>query len=116
MNKFGKMLSADSSATLGTRAKNLADSAVLEVESFISNLKREKIKLENQINDLTDLGPENTYSLRPGGKDFDAAKWVRELHKTRMEISLKEVELEEAQAIYDEWFASEKEEPTKKGK
>jgi hypothetical protein len=115
MNKFGKMLSADSSATLGTRAKNLADSAVLEVEAFISNLKREKIKLENKINDLTDLAPENTYSLRPGGEDFDAAKWMKELHKTRMDIALKQVELEEAQAIYDEWFAPS-EETVKKGK
>jgi hypothetical protein len=105
MSKFITMLSADSTATLGNRAKNLAAAAVLEVESFISNLKREKINLENRINDLTDLAPENTYSLRPGSKDFDAAKWVRELHKTRMDIELKEVELEQAQAIYDEWFA-----------
>ena len=43
MSKFANMLSADSSATLGNRAKNLADSAVLEVESFIANLRKEKL-------------------------------------------------------------------------
>lgn len=105
MSKFANMLSADSSATLGNRAKNLADSAVLEVESFIANLRKEKLQLNSKLNDLTDLAPENTYSLRPGSADFNPAKWVRELHQTRMDIALKEVELAEAQAIYDEWFA-----------
>jgi len=107
MSKFAKMLSADSSATLGNRAKNLADSAVLEVESFIANLRKEKLQLNSKLNDLTDLAPENTYSLRPGSADFNPAKWVRELHQTRMDIALKEVELAEAQAIYDEWFSEE---------
>ncbi len=105
MSKFASMLSADSSATLGNRAKNLADSAVLEVESFIANLRKEKLQLNSKLNDLTDLAPENTYSLRPGSADFNPAKWVRELHQTRMDIALKEIELAEAQAIYDEWFA-----------
>jgi hypothetical protein len=105
MSKFAKMLSADSSATLGNRAKNLADSAVLEVESFIANLKKEKLQLTSKLNDLTDLAPENTYSLRPGSADFDASIWVKDLHRTKMEIALKEVELAEAQDIYDEWFA-----------
>lgn len=114
MSKFAKMLSADSSATLGTRAKNLADSAVLEVESFIANLRKEKLQLNTKLNDLTDLAPENTYSLRPGSKDFNAAKWVAELHKTKMDIALKEVELKEAQAIYDEWFGEEVESKGKK--
>ncbi len=107
MSKFANMLSADSSATLGNRAKNLADSAVLEVESFIANLRKEKLQLNSKLNDLTDLAPENTYSLRPGSADFNPAKWVRELHQTRMDIALKEIELAEAQAIYDEWFAEE---------
>lgn len=107
MSKFANMLSADSSATLGNRAKNLADSAVLEVESFIANLRKEKLQLNSKLNDLTDLAPENTYSLRPGSADFNPAKWVRELHQTRMDIALKEIELAEAQAIYNEWFAED---------
>lgn len=113
MSKFTSMLSADNSATLGRRAKDLAEATVIEVESFISNLRKEKLQLNTKLNDLTDLAPENTYSLRPGGADFNAAKWVAELHKTRMDLALKEIELAEAQAIYDEWFA---EEPTTKGK
>ena len=115
MSKFAKMLSADSSAVLGNRAKNLAESAVLEVDSFISNLRKEKLQLNSKINDLTDLAPENTFSLRPGSPDFDPAKWIAELHRTKMMLTLKEMEIQEAQDIYDEWFADE-EVPTKKGK
>ena len=70
--------------------------------------------MTNKILNLTDLGPENTYSLRPGAKDFDAKKWFAELHQCRMDVALKDVELEEAQAIYDEWFAEEAPTKTKK--
>lgn len=115
MSKFVNMLSADSNSTLGNRAKNLADSAVLEVESFIANLRKEKLQLNTKLNDLTDLAPENTYDLRPGGKNFDAGKWVAELHRVRMDLALKEVQLAEAQAIYDEWFAEDVA-PAKKAK
>ena len=105
MNKFESKLSAGNKEILSERAKNLSDEVVLEVESFISNLKRERIQLANKLNNLTDLGPDNTYSLRPGSSDFKAASWVKELHQTRMDLKLKTIELEEAQAIYDEWFA-----------
>ena len=114
MSKFVSMLSADSDSTLSKRAKNLAESAIIEVETFIQNLRKEKLQLNGKLNDLTDLAPENTYDLRPGGKNFDASKWVAELHKVRMDLALKDIELQEAQAIYDEWFAEEA--PAKKGK
>lgn len=104
MNKFQSKLSAGSKEVLSDRAKNLSDEVILEVETFISNLKREKIQLSNKINNLTDLGPDNTYSLRPGAKDFKASSWMKELHQSRMELKLKIVELEVAQDIYDEWF------------
>lgn len=105
MNKFVKMLSAGSKETLTVRAQGIANESVLEVETFIQDLKREKLQLVNKYNKLTDLAPDNKYSLRPGGDDFNAKTWVKELHTIRMEIAIKEEELVEAQAIYDEWFA-----------
>lgn len=103
-NKFVSMLSASNADIKETRAKTLSENTVLEVDSFINNLKREKSQLATRLTNLTDLAPDNTYSLRPGSKDFNAAQWVKELHKTRMDIKLKEIELAEAQSIYDEWF------------
>jgi hypothetical protein len=55
------------------------------------------------------LAPDNTYSLRPGSKDFDASRWMNELHDTKMEIKLKAIELEVANEIKNEWFVSENE-------
>jgi hypothetical protein len=107
MSKFVKTLSASNAEIKEARAKMLADTTVLEVESFVQALKKEKLELQNKLANLTDLAPDNTYSLRPGSKDFDAKLWVRELHSTKMEIALKEMELEEAQAIYNEWFGSD---------
>ncbi|MEN6292320.1 MAG: hypothetical protein ABFD07_09960 [Methanobacterium sp.] len=109
MSKFVNMLSASDSAIKETRAKQLAEDTVLEVDSFINNLKRELSKLNNKLTSLTDLAPDNTYSLRPGSKDFDASRWVNELHETKMEIKLKTIELEVASEIRNEWFTSEDE-------
>ena len=67
MSKFVSMLSADSDSTLSKRAKNLAESAIIEVETFIQNLRKEKLQLNGKLNDLTDLAPENTYDLRRWG-------------------------------------------------
>jgi hypothetical protein len=86
----------------------LADTTVLEVESFVQALKKEKLELQNKLANLTDLAPDNSYSLRPGSKDFNAKEWMLELHTTKMEIKLKDMELEVAQDIYNEWFGEEK--------
>jgi len=107
MSKFEKMISSSNSATLASRASDLAEDVVLELNSFINNLKKEKSKLKSTINKLTDLAPENTTSLRPGHPDFEPAKWVSELHQCRMDLALKEVELAEAEAIYNEYFGEE---------
>lgn len=105
VNKFASTLSSSNAEIKATRAQSLADTTVLEVESFIQNLKKEKLQLANKLNNLTDLAPDNSYSLRPGNKDFNAQAWIKELHTTRMDLKLKAVQLDEAQAIYDEWFA-----------
>ena len=107
MSKFVNMISASNSASLIKRADDLAEEVLLELNSFINGLKREKAQLKSKINKLTDLAPENTTSLRPGSADFEPSKWVKELHQCRMDLALKEVELEEAQAIYDEYFGEE---------
>lgn len=101
------MLSASDSAIKETRAKQLAEDTILEVDAFITALRRELSKLNNKLTSLTDLAPDNTYSLRPGSKDFDASKWMNELHETKMDRKLKGIELEVAMEIKNEWFDSE---------
>lgn len=107
MSKFVKTLSASDASIKTARAQMLADTTVLEVESLISGLKREVNQLKNRIVQLTDLAPDNTYSLRPGGKDYDPVKWVNQLHQTKLDLKLKEIELTEAESIKSEWFDDE---------
>jgi len=108
MSKFVKTLSASNQEIKEARAEMIAEETVIEVQQFVSNLKKEKLQLRNKITKLTDLAPDNSYSLRPGGKDFNAAKWVQELHQAKMDLKLKDIALAEAEAIMDEWFKDEK--------
>jgi len=108
MSKFVETLSASNQEIKEARAEMIAEETVIEVQQFVSNLKKEKLQLRNKITKLTDLAPDNSYSLRPGGKDFNAAKWVQELHQAKMDLKLKDIALAEAEAIMDEWFKDEK--------
>jgi hypothetical protein len=80
---------------------------------MVQNLKKEKLSLQNKIAQMTDLSPEETTSLRPGGKNFDAASWAKNLHTAKMQLKLKQIELDEATAIYDEWFGNTEAKVTK---
>jgi hypothetical protein len=104
MNKFAKTLSASDKSIKEARAQMLADTTILEVDAKVSGLKRELNTLKNKITQLTDLAPDNTYSLRPGGKDYNPVKWIEELHQTKMDLKLKTIELEIAEEIKKEWF------------
>ena len=104
-NKFVSTLTASDASIKATRAKQLSESASIETEALVSGLRREKLALESKISAMTDLAPDNSFSLRPGAPDFNAAKWVKELHEARMDLKLKQIELDEANSIYTEWFA-----------
>jgi hypothetical protein len=106
-NKFVATVSASDANIKSTRAANLGELASIEASTLVQNLKREKLSLENKIANMTDLSPETTFSLRPGGENFDAAKWVKELHKATMELKLKVIELTAAEEIFNEWFGTE---------
>ena len=75
---------------------------------MVQTLKKEKLALQSRINQMTDLAPETSDSLRPGSKDFNAAKWIKDLHTFKMQLKLKQIELDEAESIYTEWFGTAK--------
>lgn len=118
MNKFVNNLSASNSTIKQARAEAMAEETIIEVEGFVNNLRKERSRLNTLVTSLTDLAPDNAYSLRPGGKDFNASKWVADLHEAKMKLALKEIELSQAVAIHKEWFIEEIEiiEPAPKSK
>ncbi len=104
MSKFEKTLIRDGKEMKADRAADLAQTVQMEVEDLVRKLTKEKLALKSKINNLSDLGPENSYSLRPADKSFDAAKWVNSLHETKLDLKLKQVELDAAEEILKEWF------------
>ena len=106
MNKFVKTLSASDASIKETRAQILSEQVEIEASTLVQNLRKEKLQGQSKISQLTDLAPETNDSLRPGSKDFNASKWIKDLHTTKMQLKLKQIELDEAEAIYTEWFAA----------
>lgn len=102
--KFATQLAASDKNIKEARAGLLAKQAKRAAENKVRDLEDEVDSLETKILNLTDLAPDTTYSLRPGGKDFDAEGWVNKLHEAMLEIELKKIELAQAEAILGEWF------------
>ena len=109
MNKFEQILTRGSKGILEDRAKNLSAQANLEQKGLVSEKERLVLQLEQKLNTLVDIAPNSTTSLQPGGsgKNFDAQKWVSDLHSIQIQILEAKIELEVAQKTYDTWFGVE---------
>ena len=104
MNKFAKNLTKDAKGIKEQRAKILAEDTKNEQDDLVRNLNREKRELEITLLNLTDLSPDNTYSLKPGGDKFNAKTWVKEMQDTKIAILNKTVEIKTAEETLKEWF------------
>ena len=104
MSKFVSNLVKDAKGIKEQRAKILAEDTKNEQEDLVRRLTREKRDLEVKLLNLTDLSPDNTYSLKPGGDKFDAKSWVKEMQSTKIDILNKTIELQTAEETLKEWF------------
>lgn len=106
-NKFIKTLTQSDSNIKEKRALTLGTSVKIAQETIVNNLKRELNSLNHQMDKLVDLSPDYSFSLKPGGEDFDAENWASELQRIKLEIKIKEMELETAQETLEEWFTDD---------
>ncbi len=102
--KFYESLVASGDDVKGKRGELLVKSVKKAAKKKVDEIEEEIDALETTLLNLTDLGPENSYSLRPTAKGFDATKWIDEMFEAKVEIALKKVELEVAEGIVNEWF------------
>lgn len=109
MSKFVKNLVQDEVGIKQQRASILAEETKNCQEDLVRDLQREKRNLETKLLNLTDLSPDNTYSLKPGGESFSAQKWVKEMQDTKVKLMNIDIELEVAQNTLKEWFGNEQE-------
>jgi hypothetical protein len=103
-----KTLVASNSAIKEQRAQMLGNATLLEVETKLNNLKRDKSKIEETIANLSDLAPLNKQSLQVGGADFKAEAWVNDLFQAEIALMEKEIEIEVMEKLKAKWFTDEK--------
>lgn len=87
----------------GIMSRNAQRAQIAIIQEIQSRLDRED---ESELN-LTDLSPDNTYDLRPGGKDFTSANWTKELQNISVRKMEIEVEMVAAKANYKKWFGED---------
>ena len=104
VSKFVATLTSSNDGIKQQRANSLKLGTELEAKTLVQNLTRELLTIRNQIDKLSDLGPTTIMELTVGGVDFDATKWVKEMHDLKLDERVKVIELEAAEELYNEWF------------
>lgn len=104
MKKFQEIISDNTNASLKRRAAQISTSAEIAQQNLVNALKQEKTNIELKIAGLTDLAPDSTDSLRPGSKDWDAVKWVKDLQTAKQELYQIDIQLKLAEETFNEYF------------
>ena len=105
MNKFALQLSRTNSDLKAARAQSTASLVEIEQSNLSNNLYRDLVSKRNELEDLFDLGPDSTTSLRSPHRDFDATAWVRRVQDLKVEILDLEVRHKLASDTFNEWFS-----------
>lgn len=100
---LSSILSPDTNSIRLRRAESLVKKIGLEQRALINNLEREETDLASKLDDLADLAPNDTTSLRFGEKDFDAAKWVGEVQSTKERLETTKFKLKIARETLAEF-------------
>ena len=87
---------------LQRRASNEAKRLDLELTSVITNLERKVLETEAALDNILDLGPDDSTSLRPAA-GFDPTKIVQETLSLRYELLELCVRLDIARATRKDW-------------
>lgn len=104
INKFTQLISDNGDSVLKRRAGNLATTAEIAQQTLINDLKNKKATLELQLANLTDLAPNNKLDLTPSSESWDPNKWVTEVQNTKQQLYNLGIQLQLAEATYDEFF------------
>jgi hypothetical protein len=102
--KFASVLAADDATVKAVRSQNLSDQVLIEATSLTTKLTRDLLKIDAEINRITDLAPESKDSLRPGGSNFNPEQWVARMFELRLDRREKQIELDEALTLQKEWL------------
>lgn len=108
MNKFEKLISANSNSTLKRRAGIISNESKMAQEDIIATIKRAINQEELTLMSLTDFAPTQTTSLQPGNfAQGGATEWAQNLQKCKENIYNLKIKLQIAEETYNEYFTEE---------
>jgi len=107
MNKFETQLAQSNKQIKAGRAKTLSQKVIFAQEEIIRSFENQKRELNEQLDLLTDLAPDNSLSLSVTKGDFNATEWTEKIHQIKMEQETLSINLRVAKDTYDEWFKDE---------
>lgn len=107
MNKLIAKLSAGESVIRNQRAQIVAEDIQSEIESMIVTLEKKKREITKVKLNHTDIGPNETTSLRVVDESFNACNWVDDLLRIEKDLLNIEIELEIANRIKREWLVDD---------
>lgn len=104
MNKLTSKLSKGQAQIINQRAQIVADDIASEIETRISELEKKKRDVTRRKLSHTDIGPDNSTSLRVVDDKFNSAEWVDTLMNIEKELVLVEIDLKIANSVKEEWL------------
>lgn len=104
MTKFQQILTLTGVDVLDKRSTILVNATKSKVNAKLQELYDQRDDLELQMLQLEDLSIGSKNNLRPGGKDFNPARWVDECLAVRGQLADLALEIETAEEFRDEYF------------
>ena len=108
-SKFFNNLTASNKQIKESRAKLIAEDAEQALKDLVNDLTKEVRDLKRKQMDLEDLSPDSIGSLKPGGDNFDPKEWALSIVGTKLELIMKQEELDNAENVLKEYFGNEAE-------
>ena len=107
LSRLGQALRGDSKSIRNVRADRVSKQIELHQNELVQGLELKLLDLQGQLDSIMDTGPEHTTSLAVVPKGFDPKKFVEDIHRLSVEISLTRAELDIAKQTTAALFASE---------
>lgn len=105
-SKFFRHLTKNSKEVTETRAKVIVRQAKTAQEKLLNNLKTDKENLELKLEELNDVFPNSTMTLKVA-EGFNAERWVEDIQNTKIALLNNQVELKAAEETFNEWFVED---------
>jgi hypothetical protein len=106
--KFEKLMGANVDGVRSTRIEHITSQARNAINRRIILLEDMLSTKNLELDNLMDLAPDTTDSLRPGGKNFEPNQFIERILKLKKEIMvIEEIDLKIAKATYTDLFEEE---------